>query len=313
MTSSHRGLSKGHAAVFATVVIWSLPAIFQFYLNRFYDPWSQNFYRYLVACLAVAPFVARRLRRGGARLNRAAFLACLLPSIPNAIHQVTQTTALLYIGPGMFAIFMRLSVIVTTLLALIFFADERWIIRQWQFQLGTFFGLAGAVGVFWFQPRGAAHELTARGLLFALTAMICWALYGVLVKQQATRLGSITGFGIISFLTSGILLPFMLAFGRPSTPAHVSWPVNAILVISALLCISLAHVLYYVAIRELGVALAQTLQLLCPVGALALSAVLFGERLGIAQLLSAGVLLLGAFLAMRIKPVTVAATESVER
>ena len=41
--------SKGYSALFATVAIWSLPSLFQFYLNRYYDPWSQNFYRYFVA------------------------------------------------------------------------------------------------------------------------------------------------------------------------------------------------------------------------------------------------------------------------
>jgi drug/metabolite transporter (DMT)-like permease len=67
-------------------------------------------------------------------------------------------------------------------------------------------------------------------------------------------------------------------------------------------CITLAHVLYYVAIREIGVALAQTLQLLCPAGALGLSALIFHERLTHAQLFSAALLLVGAFLAMRTKP-----------
>ena len=37
---------QGYAAVFATVLIWSTPSLFQFYLNRFYDPFAQNFYRY---------------------------------------------------------------------------------------------------------------------------------------------------------------------------------------------------------------------------------------------------------------------------
>jgi len=61
---------------------------------------------------------------------------------------------------------------------------------------------------------------------------------------------------------------------------------------------------------EIGVALAQTLQLLCPVGAMALSAWIFHERLATAQLWSAAILLAGAFLAMRTKPV--ATTESAE-
>jgi drug/metabolite transporter (DMT)-like permease len=44
------------------------------------------------------------------------------------------------------------------------------------------------------------------------------------------------------------------------------------------------------------------LQLICPAGALGLSALFFGERLTQAQLWSAGLLLFGAFLAMRVKP-----------
>jgi drug/metabolite transporter (DMT)-like permease len=80
------------------------------------------------------------------------------------------------------------------------------------------------------------------------------------------------------------------------------------MVLSAVTCISLAHLLYYIALRELGVALSQTLQLLCPLFALGLSAWIFGERLTSPQLASAGVLLVGAFLAMRVKPAQTAET-----
>jgi drug/metabolite transporter (DMT)-like permease len=48
------------------------------------------------------------------------------------------------------------------------------------------------------------------------------------------------------------------------------------------------------------------LQLLCPLGALALSAWIFGERLTHAQLWSAAILLVGAFLAMKTKPAATA-------
>jgi len=89
---------------------------------------------------------------------------------------------------------------------------------------------------------------------------------------------------------------------------EVSGFVNLILVISAVTCITMAHVLYYVAIQEIGVALAQTLQLLCPLGALVLSTWIFGEHLTTAQLWSAVILLFGAFLAMRVKPVATSET-----
>ena len=89
---------------------------------------------------------------------------------------------------------------------------------------------------------------------------------------------------------------------------HVDAQVNIILIISAVTCISIAHVLYYIAIREIGVALSQTLQLLCPAGALGLSALIFHERLTHTQLWSAAILLLGAFLATRVKPIATAET-----
>ena len=303
-------MSRGYLALFATVGIWSLPSLFQFYLLRYYDVWAQNFYRYSVACLAIAPLVVFRIRRGGPRLDLQAFGLCLIASLPNVVHQISQTVALLYIGPGVYAIFARSSVILTALLALLFFPEERHILRQWQFQIGTIFGLVGAAGVIWFQPGAHTNHVAIRGLLIALVATTCWATYAVLVKRPSARLGSIRSFGLVSFITSTLLLPLTCVFGNVATPMHVTWSANFILVLSAVTCITVAHVLYYVAIQQIGVALAQTVQLLCPLGAILLSAWIFHERLTVAQTCSAAILLFGAFLAMRVKPA--ATTETAE-
>lgn len=304
--SLRASLSKGYSALFATVVIWSMPSLFQFYLNRYYDPWAQNFYRYSVACLAIAPLVFYRVHRGGPKIDMHAVALCLLPCLPNVVHQITQVMALFYMGPGVYAIFNRSSVIFTALLALAFFPEERYVIRQWQFQVGTFLGLLGAFGVVWFQANWESGAIAWRGFIIAFTATFCWALYAVLVKRPSQRLGSIRSFGLVSFITSVLLLPLTFAFGKIDNPLHVTAHVNFILIISAVTCITMAHVLYYVAIREIGVALSQTLQLLCPIGALGLSALIFHERLTHAQLWSAAILLFGAFLAMRTKPPAVA-------
>ncbi len=299
---------KGYAAVLATVLIWSTPSLFQFYLLRSYEPFAQNFYRYAIAFLAILPLALYRFRRRGPPLGWSVVGLCLLPALPNVVHQVTQVLSLYYMGPGVYSVFIRSSVIMTALLALIFFPEERWIIRQWQFQLGTALGLVGAVGVFWFQPSFQAGQVSLGGLAIAFTASFCWALYGVLVKKPAARFGPIRSFGVISFLTSIMLFPLTCVFGKIATPFHVGAEVNWILLGSAVLCITLAHVLYYFAIREIGVALSQTLQLLSPLGALALSAWIFHERLSPVQLGCAAVLLFGAFLATRVKPAVVTAT-----
>jgi len=317
MERNTRQLSRGYAALFASIAIWSMPSLFQFYLVRYYEPFAQNFYRYSVACLAITPFVFYRVRRGGPKIDLHALGLCLIPCIPNVIHQITQVVSLFYMGPGVYAIFNRSSVIFTALLALAFFPEERHIVRQWQFQLGTLLGLLGAFGVIWFQSNGQEPALSASrmgrhiawpGLLIAFTATFCWALYAVLVKRPSAQLGAIRSFGVISFITSALSFPLTLLFGRIDAPLHAGAHVNLILIISAITCITMAHVLYYVAIQEVGVALAQTLQLLCPLGALALSAWIFHERLSSAQLISAAILLIGAFLAMRTKPAAVVET-----
>jgi drug/metabolite transporter (DMT)-like permease len=252
------------------------------------------------------PFVFWQSRAATARLDARLFLACLIAAVPNVIHQITQVIALFYMGPGVYAIFIRSSVVITAVLALAFFPEERGVIRQWRFQLGTSLGLLGAIGVVWFQPGAQSGHISIYGLVIAFTASICWSLYGVLVKRPSAELGTVRSFGLISLITSILLIPLTLAFGDIATPLQVSAHVNFILIISAVTCISIAHVLYYVAIRELGVALAQTLQLLCPLAALGLSAWFFGERLTSLQLWSAALLLCGAFLAMRVKPASTA-------
>src|SRR6201982_3499155 len=216
----HTSLSEGYAAVFATVLIWSTPSLFMYYLNRYYDPWAQNFYRYLVACLAIAPLLVYNARRSAFPIEWRAVAMCLIPCLPNVVHQVTQVVALFYMGPGVYAIFIRSSVIFTALLALAFFPEERVVIRQWKFQAGTMLGLIGAFGVIWFQPNPQSQErhIALPGLLIAFTASFCWALYGVLIKRPSAQLGSIRSFGIVSFVTSALLLPLTLAFGKIGTP-----------------------------------------------------------------------------------------------
>src|SRR5438067_10973106 len=94
LRSGAGNISRGYVALFATVIIWSLPSLFQFYLLRYYDVWAQHFYRYRVACVAIAPFVAFRIRRPGLRFALRTFPLCLIPAAPNVVHLLTQSIAL---------------------------------------------------------------------------------------------------------------------------------------------------------------------------------------------------------------------------
>src|SRR5689334_7510664 len=103
--SAGQHLSEGYLAIFATVIIWSTPSLFQFYLNRFYDPFAQNFFRYSVAFLTILPFAFFGARRATQQLDWNALRICLPAAFPNVVHQVGQVVALHYMGPGVYAIF----------------------------------------------------------------------------------------------------------------------------------------------------------------------------------------------------------------
>jgi uncharacterized protein with PQ loop repeat len=100
------------------------------------------------------------------------------------------------------------------------------------------------IRVIWFQANANSHDqhIALPGLFIAFTATFCWALYGVLIKRPSAELGSIRSFGVVSFITSTLLFPLTLAFGNIGTPLYAGVQANLVLVISAVICITLAHV-----------------------------------------------------------------------
>lgn len=297
---SNQGLWRGRLALGAAVVIWSTPAIFQFWLAKTFDPWTQNFYRYAVGFLTMVPFL---LFSGSAPLRRMDprdWMGCAAAAVPNAIHQISQTVAVVLLWPGMFALLGRSSVIITALLAVFFFADERWIARSRKFQIGTLMALVGVAGLVW-QPSGA-EPLSGQGLILALVASAAWASYGIIVKKFTVRSGPTLGFGAVGFFTTALLLPMMLLFGDWRSIFSADAWTNFVLISSGILSIGIGHWLYYVGIRHLGAAPSQSALLLCPLGTMLLSAAFLGETFRVEQVAAGAVLLIGAFLSLSARP-----------
>ena len=249
----------------------------------------------------MVPFLAWMAWRAPQGLTRSEWLGCAVAAVPNVVHQVAQTMAVVLILPGVYALLGRISVIITAVLVVIFFADERWIARSVKFQLGTVLALVGVAGLVW-TPEAGLGALPVKGLWLALFAATGWATYGVLVKKFTARTGPTLGFGVISFFTALFLLPLMLLFGDASSLLRVDAWTNFVLFGSGMLAVGVGHWLYYVGIRELGAAPAQSALLLCPLGTMLLSAELFGESFSITQMVAGGILLLGAFLALAARP-----------
>lgn len=286
----------------ATVVIWSSPPIFQYWLASSFDTWTQNFYRYLSGLLAMAPFLFWMAWRTPLRVPLRDWAGCAAAAVPNVVHQIAQTLAVVLLWPGVYALLGRLSVVFTAVLAVIFFADERWIARSWKFQAGTVLALVGVAGLVWAPGQGVSGAETWTGLLLALAAAAGWATYGILVKKFTRRSGPTLGFGLVSFFTTLLLLPGMLLFGDASALLRVDAWTGFVLVASGVVSIGLGHWLYYIGIREVGAAPSQAALLLCPLGTMMLSSGLFGETFRFGQIVAGAVLLTGAFLALSARP-----------
>jgi drug/metabolite transporter (DMT)-like permease len=293
---------RGRLALLATVVVWSTPPIFQFWLARSFDPWTQNFYRYAAGFLVMSPFLWWMTRRDVAVWRRVAWRGCGWAAVPNVVHQVAQTMAVVLLMPGVYALLGRISVVFTAVLAVVMFADERWIARSTRFTLGISCGLLGLAGLAWSEGGFGTEVKTTAGFGLGLLAAGGWALYGILVKKHTAESGPTLGFGVISFFTTALLMPFMVVFGDPAAVLRADLWTNTVLLGSGILSIGLGHWLYYIGIRELGAAPSQAALLLCPLGTMLLSAGLFGETFHPGQLVSGVVLLCGALFALTAKP-----------
>ena len=292
---------RGRLALAAAVVIWSTPAIFQFWLARSFDPWTQNFYRYAAGLLAMTPFVIWSLCRRAFSADRKELLGCVVAAIPNASHQVLQTMAVVLLWPGIYALLARSSVILTAVLAVVFFADERWIAKSLKFQLGIALGLLGVAGIV-LSPGSGGTDLSVPGLLLAFGAAASWGVYAVLVKKFTARGGPMLGSWTIGCFTVALLVPPVIAWGDLGAPARADAWTNFILIASGVLSIGAGHWLYYVAIRDLGAAPSQTGLLLCPLGTVVLSSFIFSESFQAEQVVAGALLLSGSFLALSARP-----------
>lgn len=300
--ASMRPLWRGRLALLATVVIWSSPPVFQYWLAASFDPWTQNFYRYLAGFLVMAPFFVWMGWRSPRSIARRDWFGCALAAVPNVVHQIAQTMAVVILWPGVYALLGRLSVVFTAVLAVLFFADERWIARSWKFQAGTLLALLGVAGLVWSPGQGTPGGVVWVGLALALAAVVGWALYGILVKKFTARTGPTLGFGVVGLFTTLLLWPGLLMFGDAGAVLRADAWTNFVLFGSGVISIGIGHWLYYIGIREVGAAPSQAALLLCPLGTMILSAGLFGETFRAEQIAAGALLLLGAFLALSARP-----------
>lgn len=274
---------------------WSLGPILIKYLTGYIDSWTQNLLRYSVACLFWLPFLLKAVKRG--QIEPKLWRKAIVPAAANIAMQSLWAAGFYYVGAAFMALISKSSVIWITAFSLVFFADERGLVKSKRFWLGLVFSITGVIGVIYYKQDFAASG-TITGVIIAIVCAFMWAVYVLSARIAFRDTDSRIGFSIISIYTVAGLFVFGIIFGRIEQCLKMGiWPWVSI-VISAVTAIALGHVLYYVAMKRIGATIPALVILAQPFTVFAISRVVFGESLSSLQLLFGLVLLAGSALAI---------------
>jgi drug/metabolite transporter (DMT)-like permease len=294
--ATHRIDLIGTSAILAAMLCWTCGPLFIRYLTEYLDAWSQNFWRYLIAMFFWLPYLAWSVRKG--RVTRTLIKRALWPSLANIIMQSLWAWSFYYLKPGFATLLAKSSVIWTALICLIYFPDERGLVRSKSFWLAIGFSLAGVAIIIIAKP-GFDLGLDLIGIVIMLSAALAWSFYTFFTRIAFRDSDPRLGFSVVSIYTViglGILAIF---FGNPQQIVQLPASPLAGVIVSSILSISLAHTLYYTSILRIGATIPSLLMQLSPFATLLLSLMIFGERLSLWQWFGGGIIVFASVLSIQ--------------
>jgi len=267
--------AKATLALLGAVVFWAaVPLMLRYLAIRGIVPdgWTSNAVRYPVSALLYIPWLIPALRH---RSLRRLWLLALVPTIPNVIGQTCWAWAPYYIDAGLTTFIVRLSVVWTMIGAVVFFPDERPLLRSIRFWIGTAMNVAGFLAIVLY-----SHNLTAGatrgGVVISVACSVFWAMYIVGVRKAVGQINPLTTFAVVSLYTSIAFLA-LAPLGQPSRLFQMTGPQWALLLFSAVTGIAAAHGMYYIAVQRLGAMIPSTVNTIAPFLTAAASSLWFAE------------------------------------
>ena len=284
-----------------TLICWSSAPLFIKYLTGYVDLWTQNLLRYVAASLFWLPFLLAEARAG--RVPRIVWKRALLPFIPNIIMQNLWAATFYYINPGFASLLSSTAFMWVIILSVVFFADERRLLKSGLFRLSIVLSIAGLAGVMFFHPDFAIatpgrpafkHSYTIIGIVIILVYGFIWGLYAISVKTALKGIDSRIGFSVVSIYTTAALFVLILFKGQPGQCLEMPAWGWVSTVVSGILGIAVGHVLYYISIRRLGSTMPSLVQLAQPFIVAVISYFIFSELFNIPQLIFGVILVAGS-------------------
>jgi len=282
--------------------LWAMGPIFVKLFTAYYDAWTQNAFRY--ACAAVLLLVFARVRGHlGYRLTRAQWGKLALVALANLIMQVIYVQIYYFIYPSVASLIGRLNIVFVTVLSFLIFKDEREVIRSPRFLFGSALALAGVVFVIAVQDPQLLSRLNVAehdfwiGIVLSLGYAFFISVYFLAIKYAVRDIPALVSFTHVGWMTASGLTGLALAFGNVSDLWRPLSPMLGVMAVSALLCIAIAHSCYYAALRDIKAVVSVSMLQAMPVLVCLFSALVYGDRLSLLQILGGAVVIFGAWLA----------------
>ncbi|MFD2233663.1 DMT family transporter [Phaeospirillum tilakii] len=239
------------------------------------DPMMLSFGRWVIALLCLLPFALGPMRRDWPR-----YWALRWRVLGVATVGVAAFNSLVYLG--LRTTTATNGLLLNTLIPLLIVLLGALLYRQ-KLQAGQRIGLAlSLAGALTLVLQGHWTEWGSLTLVpgdaIVLTAMLCWALYTLWLRQLPADLDRIGLMGVQIVVALVELLPFLLAEQIGGGATHWNTTTLAALFYVGLFPSVLAYLLYAHAVQRFGPALAGLSIHLMPVYGVLLSMLLLGER-----------------------------------
>ena len=296
--------ARGYLFLMTTVFMWATGPLFVKHFSASYDVFTQNAFRY--ACAAAVLLVVAGLR-GGLRypLSSAQRRKLLFVATANILMQTNFAAIYYFLYPAVGGLVGRVNIIFTAVLSFAIFHDERRVIRSPRFLAGSALALIGVVFVITGRdPEILSHLNVSEGefwigVALSISSAFLAAVYMLAIKHAVRDIPPLVSFTHVAWMTATGLTLLMLAAGDVSDLWRQPPSGLALMALSAMIAIVIAHTCYYAALRHIKLVVCVSFHQLTPILVCVLSAILYGDRLTLVQMAGGGVVISGAFLAAR--------------
>jgi len=286
------------------VACWAAAPVMVRFIARSFPVNFQNGWRYLVSLAVLWPAYLMsadrsRIRSDLAEVRRLAWKIALIALVQYAF-QTGYAYRLTLIYPGVMTLVQQSSALFGVLLAMVFFPDERRLVRHRAFLGGAALAVAGALLVALGGGAWGGAEFNA-GVLSALGSALAWALLAALIKKWLPHVPPLLAissvFTILVPLFTAVYAAANRGFPLPSAPS-VDW---IVMLASGLIRVGIGQSLFYRAVPVIGVATSTSIGLLIPLAATVISWLAFGERLSALQAAGGLLLIAGSWIVIRLR------------